>query len=82
MPGNPQGRTLSGEERYRELRGLISRVHAYGGLSHTPFCAKFAASQDNPQGPWDAQTAFPCDCGVDAIFGHMATWKEDEADAR
>ena len=56
---------------YDELVSLISRVHAYGGLSHTPFCAKFALSQDNPTGAWDAETAFPCDCGVEAIFDHM-----------
>jgi hypothetical protein len=62
-------------DQYRELVRLISRVHAYGGLSHTPFCAKFAASQDAPQGAHDAQTAFPCDCGVDEIFSHMMTAK-------
>lgn len=59
------------EERYQELRRLISRVHAYGGLSHTPCCAKFAMSQDNPDGAWDAETAFPCDCGLEAIFAHI-----------
>lgn len=63
-------------DQYAELVRLISRLHAYGGLSHTLFCAKFAASQDNPSGAWDAETAFPCDCGLEAIFEHMRI-KED-----
>ena len=56
------------EDKYAELVRLVSRLHAYGGMSHTPFCAKFSFSRDATDG---TLTAFPCDCGIEAIFEHI-----------